>query len=131
MEWVIRKKGREVQITFYFPGKRVERSSDNSSPKSEKPPAKCVKFAKSNMVELEEVWKVLNNIKENANKLLDENKVILERYNELQKSLEFHINEMEELATEDKDLKKEVKSLKEYQGKNINNNGVKNTCQCC
>ena len=64
------------------------------------------------MAELEEIWKVLNNIKDNTNKLLAENKVIPEQYNELQKSLEFHINKMEELATENKDLKSEVKSLK-------------------
>ena len=106
-------KGKEGQITYYFPGKRVERSSDNNSPESEKPPAKSVKFAKSNMAELDEIWKVLNNIKENTNKLLEENKVIREQYNELQKSLEFHINKMEELATENKDLKREVKSLKD------------------
>ena len=106
-------KSKEGQITYYFPGKRVERSSDNSSPESEKPPAKSVKFAKSNMAELDEIWKVLNNFQENTNKLLEENKVICEQYNELQKSLEFHINKMEELATENKDLKKEVKSLKE------------------
>ena len=67
-----------------------------------------MKFAKSNMAEIEEIRKVLNNIKENTNKLLEENKVIREQYNELQKSLEFHINKMEELATENKDLKSEV-----------------------
>ena len=71
-----------------------------------------MKFTKSNMAELEEIWKVLNNVKDNTNKLLAENKVIREQYNELQKSLEFHINKMEELATEYKDLKSEVKSLK-------------------
>ena len=91
----------------------MERSSDNSSPESEKPPAKSVKFAKSNMAELEEIWKVLHNSKENTNKLLEENKVIREQCNELQKSLEFHINKMEELVTKNKDLKSEVKSLKE------------------
>ena len=106
-------KGKEGQITYYFPGKRVERSSYNSSLESEKPPAKSVKFAKSNMAELDEIWKVLNNIKENTNKLLEEKEVIREQYNELQKSLEFHINKMEKLATENKDLKREVKSLNE------------------
>ena len=90
MEWVIRKKGREGQITYYFPGKRVERISDNSSPKSKKPPAKSVKFAKCNMAELEEAWNVLNSTKENTNKPLEENKVIREQYNERQKLLEFH-----------------------------------------
>ena len=58
-----------------------------------------MKFAKSNMAELEEIWKVLNNSKENTNKLLEETKVIREQCNELQKSLEHHINKMEELAT--------------------------------
>lgn len=107
-----KEKGKEGQITYYFPGKRVERSSDSSSPETEKPPAKSVKVAKSNMAELEEIWKVLNNIQENTNKLLAENKVIREHYNELQKSLEFHISKMEELTTENKDLKSEVKSMK-------------------
>ena len=91
----------------------MERSSDNSSLESEKPPAKSVKFAKSNMAELDEIWKVLNNIKGNTNKPLEQNKVIRYQSNELQNSLEFHINKMEELATENKDLKREVKSLKE------------------
>ena len=48
----------------------MERSGDNNSPESDNPPAKSVKFVKSNMAELEEVWKVLNNIKENTDKLL-------------------------------------------------------------
>ena len=61
------------------------------------------------MAELEEIWKVLNNIKENTNKLLEENKVIREQYNELQKSLEFHIDKTEEIATENNDLRREVK----------------------
>ena len=107
-----KEKGKEGQITHYFPGKRVERSSDSSSPETKKPPAKSVKFARSNMAELEEIWKVLNNIKDNTNKLLAENKVIREQYNELQKSLEFHTNKTEELATENKDFKSEVNSLK-------------------
>ena len=68
-----KEKGKEGQITHYFPGKRVERSSDSSFPETEKPPAKSAKFAKSNMAELEEIWKVLNNIQDNTNKLLAEN----------------------------------------------------------
>ena len=102
-----KEKGKEGQITYYFPGKPIERSSDSSSPETEKPPAKSVKFTKSNMAELEEIWKVLNSIQENASKLLEENKAIREQY-ELQKSLEFHINKMEKLATENKVLKSEV-----------------------
>ena len=85
-----KEKGKEGQTTYYFPGKRIDRSSDNSSPETEKLPAKSVKFAKSNMTELEEIWKVLN-IQENTSKLLEENKAIREQYNKLQKSLEFHI----------------------------------------
>lgn len=69
------------------------------------------------MVELDEIWKVLNNIKENINKLLEENKVICEQYNEFQKLLEFYINKMEELVIENKDFKREVKFLKEILSK--------------
>ena len=69
------------------------------------------------MAELEEIWKVLNNIKGNTNKLLEENKAIREQYNELQKSLELHINKMEELAFENKDLKREVKYRTRLQSK--------------
>ena len=67
-------KRKDGQITNYIPGKRVERSSDSNSAETEKPPAKSVKFVTSNMVELEEIWKVLNNIDNNTNKLLAENK---------------------------------------------------------
>jgi len=35
---------KEEQITYYFPGKSVERSSGSSSPETEKPPAKSVKL---------------------------------------------------------------------------------------
>ena len=31
-------------MTYYFPGKRVERGSNSSSPETEKPPAKSVNF---------------------------------------------------------------------------------------
>ena len=41
---------------------------------------------------MEEIWKVWNNIEENTNKLLEENNVIQEQQNELQKLLEFQIN---------------------------------------
>ena len=66
-------KGKEGKITYYFPGKRSERSSDSSSPGSEKPPAKSVKISELNMAELENIWKVLNTIQDNTNKLLEEN----------------------------------------------------------
>ena len=103
---------QEERITYYFPGKRVERSSGSSSPETEKPPSKTVKFTEPNMADLSEIWKVLNNIQANTNKLLEEHKVIREQYNDLQKSLEFHITKMEDLATENKKLKSEVNSLK-------------------
>ena len=102
----------ELKITYYFPGKRGERSSDSSSPGSEKPPAKSVKFTESNMVEQADIWKVLNTIQDNTNKLLEENKALRDQYSELQKSLEFHIAKIETLATESESLKKEMKSLK-------------------
>ena len=67
-----------------------------------------MKFAKSNMAELEEIWKVLKHYQTKHKQLLKENKVIRKQCNELQKSLEFHINKVEELSTENKDLKREV-----------------------
>ena len=105
-------KGKEGQITYCCPSKRGERSSDSSSPGSEKPPAKSVKFTESNMVEQADIWKVLNTIQDNTNKLLEENKALSDQYSELQKSLEFHIAKTEALTTENKALKKEMKSLK-------------------
>ena len=105
-------KGKEGQIMYYFPGKRSERSSDSSSPGLEKPPAKSVKISELNMAELENIWKVLNTIQDNTNKLLEENKALREQYSELQKSLEFHIAKIETLTTKDKAMKEEVKSLK-------------------
>lgn len=63
------------------------------------------------MADLAEIWKVLNNIQENTNKQ-EEHKVIREQCNYLQQSLEFHIAKMEKLATENKELKAEVNSLK-------------------
>jgi len=102
----------EDKITYYFPGKRVERSSDSSSPETEKPPTKSVKITEPNMVNLAEIWKVLNNNQENMNKLLEEHKVIREQCNDLQQSLEFHIAKMEKLATENKELKTEVIPLR-------------------
>ena len=67
---------KEDKITYYFLGKHVERSSDSSSPETEKPPTKSVKITEPNMADLAEFWKVLNNIHENTNKLLEEHKVI-------------------------------------------------------
>ena len=99
-------------ITYYFPGKRVETSSCSSSPEIEKPPTKTVKFTEPNMADLAEIWKVLNNIQTNTDKLVEKHKVIREQHNDLQKSLEFHITKIEELATENKELKSEVNSLK-------------------
>ena len=64
------------------------------------------------MAELENIWKVLNTIQDNTNKLLEENKALRAQYSELQKSLEFHIAKIETLTTENKALKKAVKSLK-------------------
>ncbi|XP_078357184.1 uncharacterized protein LOC144642060 [Oculina patagonica] len=105
-------KGKEGQITYYFPGKRGERSSDSSSPGSEKPPAKSVKFTEDNMLEQEDIRKVLNTIQDNTNKLLEENKALRNQYSELQKSLEFHIAKIETITTENEALKKEMKSMK-------------------
>lgn len=52
MDKEIRKEG---QITYYFPGKRVKRSSGSSSPETEKLPEKSVKIAEPNMADLAEM----------------------------------------------------------------------------
>ena len=101
---------KEDKITYYFPGKRGERSNDSSSPETEKPP----RITEPNIADLAEIWKVLNYIQENTNKLLEEHKVIREQCNDLQKSLEFHMAKVEKLATENKELKTEVNSLKKF-----------------
>ena len=107
-----KEKGNQERTTFYLQGKRAERSSDSSSPGSEKPLAKSVRFSESNMAELEDIWKALKTIQDNTAKLLEENKALHDQYSELQKSLEFHVAKIQVLTTDNKALKKEVKSLR-------------------
>jgi len=47
---------KEDKITYYFLGKHVERTSDSSSPETEKPPTKSVKITDPNMADLAEPW---------------------------------------------------------------------------
>ena len=58
------------------------------------------------------IWTALNNIQRNTDELLKEHRALRNQYEELQKSLEFHIAKVESLETENKALKKEVSSLK-------------------
>ena len=58
------------------------------------------------------IWVALNNIQRNADELFKENRALRNQYEELQKSLEFHIAKVESLETENKALKKEVSSVK-------------------
>ena len=62
--------------------------------------------------DLSSIWVALNNIQRNTDELLKENRALRNQYEELQKSLEFHIAKVESLETENKALKKEVSSLK-------------------
>ena len=102
--------------TYYVTRKRNERSSGGSSPETEKPSSKSVKTFNMNATEMSDIWEVLNNIqlnniKDNTNKLLEENRTIREQYQELTKSLEFHVAKIEKPEEEKIALKKEVASL--------------------
>lgn len=93
-------------------GKRVERSSSSSSP--EIPPNKTAKTTE-HMVEqadLSSIWIALNNIQRNTDELLKENRALRKQHEELQKSLEFHIDKLEKLEAENDKLKQDVSSLK-------------------
>ena len=58
------------------------------------------------------IWSALNKIQRNTDELLKENRALRNLYNELQKSLEFHVSEVESLETKNEALKTEVNSLK-------------------
>ena len=59
------------------------------------------------------IWIALNKIQRNTDELLKEHRALRNHYEELQKSLEFHINKVESLETENKALKKDIASLKQ------------------
>ena len=93
-------------------GKRVERPSSSSSP--EIPPNKTAKTTE-HMVEhadLSSIWIALNKIQRNTDELLKENRALRKQHEELQKSLEFHIDKLEKLEAENNKLKQDVSSLK-------------------
>ena len=58
------------------------------------------------------IWSALNKIQRNTDELLKENRALRNLYNELQKSLEFHVSKVESLETKNEALKTEVNSLK-------------------
>ena len=94
-------------------GKRSERPSSSSSP--EILPNKTAKTSEYTMAEetdLTGIWSALNKIQRNTDELLKENRALRNLYNDLQKSLEFHISKVESLETKNKALETEVKSLK-------------------
>ena len=93
-------------------GKTVKRPSSSSSP--EIPPNKTAKTTE-HMVEqadLSSIWIALNNIQRNTDELLKENRALRKQHEELQKSLEFHIDKLEKLEVENDKLKQDVSSLK-------------------
>lgn len=104
-------------LLTYVRGKRMDCFSSSSSPESTKPPAKSVKFAQPNAADMADIWKMLNMIRADTNKLLEENRALRALYNELQTSLQFHVNNFDKLVKENKTLKEEVASLK----KSLNN----------
>ena len=97
---------------FIIRRKRGEGPSSSSSP--EIPPNKSAKTTElmAEHVDLSSIWTALNNIQRNTDELLKENRALRNQYEELQKSLEFHIAKVESLETENKALKKEVSLLK-------------------
>ena len=62
--------------------------------------------------DLSSIWIALNTIQQNTDELLKENRAVRNQYEELQKSLEFHIGKLESLETENNQLKQEVSPLK-------------------
>lgn len=93
-------KGDEIPLVIGR--KRGERPRSSSSP--ETPATKT---------DLSSIWIALNRIQRNTNELLKENRALRTQYDDLQKSLEFHISQVEKLETENKALKKEASSLKD------------------
>ena len=93
-------------------GKRVERSSSSSLP--EIPPNKTAKTTEhmAERADLSSIWIALNNIQRNTDELLKENRALRKQHEELQKSLEFHIDKLEKLEAENNKLKQDASSLK-------------------
>ncbi|KAL9976368.1 hypothetical protein ACROYT_G013663 [Oculina patagonica] len=93
-------------------GKRCERPSCSSLP--EILPNKSTKTSEYLMAEqndLAGIWSALNKIQRNKDELLKENQALCDLYNELQRSLEFHISKsleanIEALKTEKKEVMK-------------------------
>ena len=90
-------------------GKRGERSSSSSSP--EIPPTKSAKtaeLAKAEHADFSSIWIALNKIQRNTDELLKEHRALRNHYEELQKSLEFHISKAESLETENAQTRSEL-----------------------
>jgi len=62
--------------------------------------------------DLSSIWIALNNIQRNTDELLKENRALRKQHEELQKSLEFHIDKLEKLEAENDKLKQDMSSLK-------------------
>ena len=78
----------------------------------QKKTAKTSEYTMAEDTDLTGIWSVLNKIQRNTDELLKENRALRNLYNDLQKSLEFHISIVESLETKNKALETEVKSLK-------------------
>ena len=72
-----------------------------------------IELAEAEHADLSSIWIALNKIQRNTDELLKVHRALRNHYEELQKSLEFHINKVESLETENKALKKDIASLKQ------------------
>ena len=94
-------------------GKWGERSSSSSSPEIQpNKSAKTAELTKAEHADLSSIWMALNKIQRNTDELVKEHRALRNYYEELEKSLEFHISKVESLETENKVFKQEVSSLK-------------------
>ena len=84
--------------------RRKREESGSSSSETDKPPSKTPK-AFDLIYEtddpdaeggLKEIWKVLTTIQDNTRQLLEDNRTLSKQYEDLKKSLDFHVEEVAE-----------------------------------
>ena len=99
--------------------RRKREESGSSSSETDKPPSKTPK-AFDLIYEtddpdaeggLKEIWKVLTTIQDNTRQLLEDNRTLRKQYEDLKKSLEFHVEEVAEIKKQNAKLTLEVAKL--------------------
>ena len=80
--------------------RRKREESGSSSSETDKPPSKTPK-AFDLIYETDdpdaEIWKVLKTIQDNTRQLLEDNRTLRKQYEDLKKSLDFHVEEVAEI----------------------------------